>query len=156
MKNKYKAYSEDKNNIFDVHYIDFINKGFGVQYGQSSDSIVWEYPENFILLQFTGLFDINERPIYEGDVITSGYISDLGSFVYESIVVYIQKDSCFGLLLKNEHGEFDNINDYERLTFKKINTKWDYVNKLKIMKVSHNIFENPTERIIQKWLNLYK
>ena len=70
---KFRAWSEDLEKFVRVDYLDLLRKGFGIQYGQSSDSCKWEYPDEFIVNQFTGRFDKTGNPIYEGDIINHPY-----------------------------------------------------------------------------------
>lgn len=105
---KFRHFSEDLGKLVDVHYIDFLRNGFGVQTGQNSESVRWEFPDELQLQQFTGLYDMDGRDIYEGDVL-------------QYWIEYTEQSDLYTVTDANDlHIEFNHSDPYYRFTSVKI------------------------------------
>ena len=56
----------------------------------------WRKQRDTILMQSTGLFDINDKEIFEGDVVASTWFKDYGDLVgYSKLGKVIYRNGCF-------------------------------------------------------------
>ena len=105
-------------------------------------------PERFVLMQSTGLKDINGKEIYEGDVlkVSSGRMFDIDE---ENPFIVVKWDEESGAYTtKDFTGEFDVLN-----------LGWQIADELIRVEVIGNIYENPElvsefeEEVKIKWKN---
>lgn len=113
---KFRGWSEDHNKFVEVDYIDLLRKGFGIQYRQSLSAVTWEFPDEFILSQFTGLTDKNGKEIYEGDILKY------------KIQGTLQNDNYVVDTLENLYLDCNHSDPYYRITE---------------MEIIGNVYENP-------------
>ena len=62
-----------------------------------------------VFQQFTGLYDKNKKPIYEGDRVRSSYT---GNVDFYSEVVWLEDRASFGVKSKNAFETFEDLMDY--------------------------------------------
>ena len=65
--------------------------------------------KNWIIQQFTGLYDKNKKPIYEGDRVRFAYTQNRDFF---GEVVYFEDRATFGVKAKNAGEYFSDLADY--------------------------------------------
>ena len=74
--------------------------------GKATDgSISIKEPVQF----FTGLYDTNKKPIYEGDRVRFSYT---GKVDFYSEVVWLEDRASFGIISKNSFETFEDLMDY--------------------------------------------
>ena len=84
------------------HYVLDLNGRFhNLQNGSGGDE--------YVVQQFTGLYDKNKKPIYEGDRVRFAYTENRYFF---GEVVYFEDRATFGVKSKNAGEDFDDLVDY--------------------------------------------
>ena len=101
---------------YQSHFVlDLNGKFHNLQNGSGGDE--------YIVQQFTGLYDNNKKPIYEGDRVRFAYTENRDFF---GEVVYYEDRATFGVKTKNAGEDFNDLVDY-----------------MKFFEVVGNIFELP-------------
>ena len=102
--------------MVDVHSIDFTGKFVNDQYSEEPAAYLEALDlDKCILMQFTGLYDKNKKPIFEGDLLSDGAGHDM--------VEWDKENACFTLGDNFQNGDGG-------LT-------WD------VLEIVGNAFENP-------------
>ena len=65
--------------------------------------------KNWVIQQFTGLYDKNKKPIYEGDRVRFGYTKNEDFF---GEVIWLEDRASFGVISKNSFETFEDLMDY--------------------------------------------
>jgi len=90
--------------------------------------------DNFVTQQYTGLTDINDKEIYEGDIVKEHHFEDWGDKIgYEYIGIVVYKVCSDGILFA----------EYKTIPAKNQNTKFRGNAIQSDCEVIGNIFENP-------------
>lgn len=129
---KFRVWIEEEKTMIDVPIIDFREKG-KIKTTYSSPCGEWEYNFDEIeLMQFTGLYDKNKVPIYEGDIVIfedcemsseSGYGD---TFINQGVVEYNNENCCFNVT--------------ERITVELVDVLYKDNETLEVI---GNIYDNP-------------
>ena len=139
---KFRAWDKLKKEMHPVTRLEFANKGvIGGQFGWYGTG--WVY-DSFIIMQYTGLKDKNNKEIYEGDIISvpSLYKEEIledGSGPkdeYFQICKVVKQEGCFGIITKKD--ELFNKGFY---SFREI--KKDIGVNMYEIEIIGNIFDNP-------------
>ena len=79
--------------------------------------------QEYVVQQFTGLYDKNKKPIYEGDRVRFGYTKNHDFF---GEVIWLEDRASFGVISKGSFDTFEDLMDY-----------------MKYFEVVGNVFELP-------------
>jgi hypothetical protein len=70
----------------------------------------WDIPsEQYVIQQFTELYDKNKKPIYEGDRVRFGYTGNVDFF---GEVIWLEDRASFGVRTGNAFETFEDLMDY--------------------------------------------
>ena len=69
----------------------------------------FQFPENFDIVQYTGLKDKDGKEIYEGDRVRFGYTGNVDFF---GEVIWLEDRASFGVRTKNAFETFEDLMDY--------------------------------------------
>ena len=88
------------------HYVLYLNGQFqNLQNGSGGDE--------YVVQQWTGLYDKNKKPIYEGDRVRFSYTNQNHDFFGE--VIWLEDRASFGVKSKNAFETFEDLMDYMKL-----------------------------------------
>ena len=144
---KFRAWHKEKKEIVNVEEIDFMNKVINYidnDYENNRQEIRGAYFEDIELMQYTGLKDMREKEIYEGDVvklihtgieISANRLEDLKRFV--GIIKY---ENGIFKIVRTEKSLIES--KYFEIEQKKVSEIFIY-SKLYDLEVVGNIYENP-------------
>jgi len=95
----------------DTNFLHNIEQNFDLVYSEEK----WYFlggnklDENYVIQQFTELYDKNKKPIYEGDRVRFGYTGNVDFF---GEVIWLEDRASFGVRSKNTFETFEDLMDY--------------------------------------------
>jgi uncharacterized phage protein (TIGR01671 family) len=105
----YRVWHKIEKRFVDLRSIDFELEKIGYDaYREANYYDVAKFDE-IVFQQFTGLYDKNKKPIYEGDRVRFGYTK------YEDFfgeVVWLEDRATFGVINKNSFETFEDLMKY--------------------------------------------
>jgi hypothetical protein len=95
----------------DKNFLHNIEQNFDLVYSEEKWYILGgnELDENYVIQQFTELYDKNKKPIYEGDRVRFGYTGNVDFF---GEVIWLEDRASFGVRTKNAFETFEDLMDY--------------------------------------------
>ena len=121
----------------DKNFLHNIEQNFDLVYSEEKWYILGgnELDENYVIQQFTELYDKNKKPIYEGDRVKFSYTGD---HVFYGEVIWLRYSASFGVRTVNasETFAFDDLMD-------PLGLHEDTMDYVKYLEVVGNIFEHP-------------
>ena len=110
-----------------------------LNYNSDSFSVVPKYQPHLVLMQYTGLKDMNGREIYESDILRINETMDNRRILNLSVIAKVVWDEAYGQW--RCHGEFDgSLSDYA-IPDKDLDTPLTVMGNE--CKAIGNIYENP-------------
>jgi hypothetical protein len=95
----------------DKNFLHNIEQNFDLVYSEEKWYILGgnELDENYVIQQFTELYDKNKKPIYEGDRVRFGYTGNVDFF---GEVIWLEDRASFGVRTGNAFETFEDLMDY--------------------------------------------
>ena len=119
----YRVWHKIEKRFVDLRSIDFELQSIGYDcYREAHYYDVAKFDE-IVFQQFTGLYDTNKKPIYEGDRVRFSYTGKVDFF---GEVIWLEDKASFGVKSKNAFETFEDLMDY-----------------MKYFEVVGNVFELP-------------
>jgi uncharacterized phage protein (TIGR01671 family) len=105
----YRVWHKIEKRFVELRSIDFEKEDIGYDaYREGNYYDVAKFDE-IVFQQFTGLYDKNKKPIYEGDRVRFAYTENRDFF---GEVVYFEDRATFGVKTKNAGEDLDDLVDY--------------------------------------------
>ena len=109
----YRVWHKIEKRFVDLRSIDFEQDSIGYDcQGEANYYDVAKFNE-LVFQQFTGLYDKNKKPIYEGDRVRFSYTNQNHDFFGE--VIWLEDRASFGVKSKNAFETFEDLMDYMKL-----------------------------------------
>jgi uncharacterized phage protein (TIGR01671 family) len=105
----YRVWHKIEKRFVDLRNIDFEQESIGYDcYREANYYDVAKFDE-IVFQQFTGLYDKNKKPIYEGDRVRFGYTKNEDFF---GEVIWLEDRASFGVRTGNAFETFEDLMDY--------------------------------------------
>ena len=109
---KYRVWHKIEKRYVYLRSIDFEKENIGYDAYREGNYYDIASFKDVVFQQFTGLYDKNKNPIYEGDRVKFGYTKNKDFF---GEVVWFEERATFGVKAKNAGEDFNDLVDYMHL-----------------------------------------